>query len=216
MRGRDGRARSVDDELRRSPSRPHRSWPRSHSAPSRPAAIVHVLSPVERRRHDGRAGGQARVVDPLPGDGKTAVADLGVGQPLVALVLDEQVERERVARCDRRRDKRPSPSAGCPVAEVDGPVVGVGSAASGVTEVDVRLSMRRRRRRRRGVGVGVGVGVGLGFAAAAAPSPVLGFVAADVVPTMKAAMRAMLRAAATAERGARERNTKCLLGTSPA
>ena len=66
-----------------------------------------------------------------------------------------------------------------------------------------------------GVGVGVGDGFGLGAAAAARSVPCW-FVAADVVPTMKAAMRAMLRAAATAERGVRERNTNCLLGTSPA
>jgi hypothetical protein len=67
-----------------------------------------------------------------------------------------------------------------------------------------------------GDGLGVGVGVALGFAAAAASPPELGCRDADVVPTMKAAMRAMLRAAAAAERGARERNTNCLLGTSPA
>jgi hypothetical protein len=68
-----------------------------------------------------------------------------------------------------------------------------------------------------GMGVGLGVGVGFGFgAAAAARSLPCWFVAAVVVPTMKAAIRTMLRAAATAERGARERNTNCLLGTSPA
>jgi hypothetical protein len=48
------------------------------------------------------------------------------------------------------------------------------------------------------------------------PGTLRWFVAAVVGPTMKAAMRTMLRAAATAERGARERNTNCLLGTSPA
>ena len=68
-----------------------------------------------------------------------------------------------------------------------------------------------------GTGVGVGVGDGFGFGAAGTTRSLpCWFVAADVVPTMKAAMRATLRAAAAAERGARERNTKSLLGTSPA
>ena len=55
-----------------------------------------------------------------------------------------------------------------------------------------------------GVGTGVGVGVGDGFglgAAGAARSLACWLAAADVVPTMNDAMRAMLRAAAAAERG---------------